>query len=461
MSFDPFLQQADAFIRKNRLISRGEKIIAAVSGGIDSMVLLDCLVSLRESYAITLAAAHFNHRLRGAGSDADEAFVRTRARELDIPFYAGGADVAAISETQKLSIQEAARDARYSFFMETLKASGFDSVATAHNADDNTETMLMNFFRGAGVNGLSGIPPHRRDAGIIRPLLFSRREEIESYAARRGITWREDPTNSETDYTRNAVRHRIIPLVREICNPGVTPTLLRTASLFRDLGEYLTLRAAAASAPIIKQEDDGTIVLDRELLLEQPRFIREMILRDVSAGITGSLPGQNFIEAMMEIAEGDTGSHCPVGNGMTLYRDRERLLFAPSDTETSFEIPVQVGHEYALRDFVFRSSHAASAAMSADSNVEFVDAVALTGPLHIRNWRSSDWFIPLGMDGKKKLSDFFIDTKVPLPKKHSVPLFVSGDAVVWVCGMRLDERFRITPNTTSIIKLEYSPLAAP
>jgi tRNA(Ile)-lysidine synthase len=460
MSFDPFLQQADAFIRKNRLISRGEKIIAAVSGGIDSMVLLDCLVSLRESYDITLAAAHFNHRLRGAGSDADEEFVRTRAGEIDIPFYSGSADVAAISAAQKLSIQEAAREARYAFFAETLKASGFDAVATAHNADDNTETMLMNFFRGSGVNGLSGIPPHRRDAGIIRPLLFSRREEIESYAARRGITWREDPTNSETDYTRNAVRHRIIPLVREICNPGVTPTLLRTASLFRDLGEYLNIQAAAASASIIRREDDGTIVLDRALLLNQPRLLREMILRDVSSGITGNMPGQSFIEAMMEIAEGKTGSHCPVGNGMSLYRDRERLLFAPSDAEASYEIPVQIGHEYALRDFVFRSSNAA-AAMNAGSNVEFIDAAALTGPLHIRNWQSSDWFIPLGMDGKKKLSDFFIDTKVPLPKKRAVPLLVSGDAVVWVCGMRLDERFRITPHTTNIIKLEYSPLAAP
>jgi tRNA(Ile)-lysidine synthase len=461
MSFDPFLQQADAYIRKNRLIGRGEKIVTAVSGGIDSIVLLDCLASLRDEYGITLAIAHFNHHLRGAGSDADEDFVRQTAVDMNISFITGGADVGALSESEKLSIQEAARNARYAFFEETRASLGFEAVATAHHADDNTETMIMNFFRGSGVSGMSGIPPRRNGGNIIRPLLFARREEISSYARRRGLSWREDPTNAGTDYTRNAVRHRIVPLIKEICNPGVTPTLLRTAVLFRELGEYLAGQAAKVSSSIIARSGDGAIILNRDLLLAQPRFLREVILRDAIAELTGSQPGHGMAETMMEVCEGETGSHCPVGGGMSLYRDRDRLLLAPSDPEASYEIPVQIGREYVFPSFSFRSSRVDAAEIISNPNVEYADESALELALNLRNWKSSDWFIPLGMEGKKKLSDFFIDSKVPLPIKRSVPILVSGGNVVWVCGMRLDERCRISPHTTRIIKLEYTPLTAP
>ena len=223
------------YSRRRRLIGEQGHLIAAVSGGVDSMVLLDLLVSERESLGLSLIVAHFNHQLRGEESDADEAFVVQRAGQYGLEVYVDRANTAEVARLTRTGIQEAARNLRYDFFAKLLESSGYDALATAHNADDNAETVLLNLFRGAGVLGLSGIPVARPDTKIIRPLLFARREEIEEYAEAARIPFRTDSSNAGDAYTRNFIRHQVLPLVRDQINPNIVETLHRSSELFREL----------------------------------------------------------------------------------------------------------------------------------------------------------------------------------------------------------------------------------
>ena len=222
-----FLTRFHEFSRRRRLIEERNKIIAAVSGGADSIVLMDLLAREQEAMGLTIIVAHFNHQLRGDESDGDEQFVTQRARHYGFELYVERANTADYSQHMKVGIQEAARKLRYDFLDKLLISSGFDKIATAHNADDNAETILLNFFRGAGVQGLSGIPVYREDRKIIRPLLFAERDEVEEYASTEQLSFRTDSSNLKDYYTRNFVRHNILPPVKKEVNPNVVPTLNR------------------------------------------------------------------------------------------------------------------------------------------------------------------------------------------------------------------------------------------
>ncbi len=461
MPIDPFLHALDSFVRKNRLITNGERILVAVSGGIDSIVLLDCLDSLRDRYGLEIGVAHFNHHLRGNESDEDARFTADVAKQRGLECRIGGADVHSLAAAGKCSVQEAARNARYAFLSETRKSMGFDKIATAHHADDNAETMLLNFFRGSGVRGLSGIPVFRRDLSVIRPLLFATREQIGRYAAARHLAYREDSSNARNDYTRNALRHRIVPIILEHCNPNLSEMMQRTAGLFGELDAYLDGLSDTLSASVLISSSAGTTVLDRTVLRNQPRFLQEYFLWRTAAAAAGSTPSRRTIEGMMDVCDGETGSICSIGSGYSFLRDRDRLLITKMSAGEDYFLPVNIGEEYHFTTFTFQSSRVTEAEMNDDPGVEYADGDAIAPSLALRTWRESDWFVPLGMNQKKKISDFFIDKKVPLHEKHRIPILTAGDSVVWICGLRLDERVKITPATKSIIKLEYTLLSRP
>ncbi len=248
----PLLTAFQRFIKENQLIHAGDSLIVAVSGGVDSMALLDLLATVQEPMSLRLGVAHFDFRLRGEESEQDEEFVRAQAQSHGFDCYIRRADTAHVAAEQKRSIQEVARDLRYQFFDELRQSLGFGNIATAHHADDNAETILLNIIRGTGVAGLSGIPLRRKDLNLVRPLLFATRQQIQAYASERNLAFREDSSNAANDYSRNFLRHKIIPLLQKEINLNLSLTLLRTGAIYEQLEQYLNRTADKLSETAVQ-----------------------------------------------------------------------------------------------------------------------------------------------------------------------------------------------------------------
>ena len=457
MSAVPLLRATRNFIHRHDLIRQGDKIIAAVSGGIDSIVLMDILDELRKEWKLDLSIAHINHQLRGDESDGDEQFVVTAAEQRGIPCSVHREDTRALAAARRQSIQEVARDVRYAFFNNLRTSLGFGTVATAHHADDNAETLLFNIFRGTGVTGLSGIPVVRREDGIIRPLLFATRGEIREYADVRGLQYREDSSNSTSDYTRNFIRHEIIPQIREEINPNLTATLLRTSELFNQLEEYLYAESEKVRNEVTLRQSETEIAFDVEKFRAKPFFLQEYVLLHVARQFCGKEIDSGNVREMIKILSGETGDSCPIASDAVVYRNRNELIVRRLDDLAPFVYTVEPDRTYDFKEFQFASSLVPTSALSDDPFREYVDAATLGNTLILRTWQDGDWFIPLGMKEKKKLSDFFIDEKIPLFEKGKVPILESEGRIVWVCGKRLDDRCKISSNTKRILRLEFHP----
>ena len=457
MQCESFLHTLKEFNREYGLINPGERIIVAVSGGLDSMVLLQALCTLRTEWEIGLAVAHFNHELRGKDSTEDEAFVRAAAKRCNLECYVEHANTSSVAESRKLSVQEAARDLRYNFFSKLRSSLGFQKIATAHQSDDNAETILFNMFRGAGVQGLSGIPVMRKDLGVVRPLLFATRDLIAEYATAKAIPYREDVSNTQTEYTRNLLRHSVIPQIREHINPNLTSTLRRTGELFDQLEEYLREQAANVKGDVFVRQTPSEVVVDLPKFHALPVFLQEHVLLSTAKEFIRMDVDFTAVKTMMKLSHRETGTSISVTKDVVLFRNRDQLVLRRVPKTTPFRYNVAPGQSFEFENFHFESKAMPAPELSDNSNVEYIDATVLGKKLVIRSWNEGDWFIPLGMKEKKKLSDFFVDQKIPLFEKHLIPLLISDDDIVWVCGQRLDDRFKITPTTTKYLKLEYKP----
>jgi tRNA(Ile)-lysidine synthase len=434
-------------------------MLVAVSGGADSMVLLDLLVRERSALGLTLGVAHVHHGLRGGESDADEEFVRERAAVLGCGYVAHRADVRAVAERERIGIQEAARRIRYEFFENTMRDRGYDVVATGHHADDNAETILLNILRGAGMQGLSGIPPLRTDIRIIRPLLFAGREDIEQYAESEGLPFRQDSSNLKDEYRRNFVRHRIIPLIREEINPQLTETLRRTSEIFWSLQRYLDAESAEVLHELLRRREGGVLALSCTQLGDLPELLISSVLSSLATQYTGHRPGFNQVEAVRDLLRARPGSCVQLTATWAAFRERDELVFRESGNALTLDMPVLAGEEYMFGGYRFSSTEGSreELEMKGGQDVECVDADRLSGKsLRLRSWKPGDTFIPLGMHGRKKVSDFFTDSKIPLSEKGQYPVLETIDGqIVWLCGLRIDDRFKITENTRRVLRLEF------
>ncbi len=445
------------FVRRHGLILPADRVIAAVSGGIDSVVLLRLLTALRSTLPFDLSIAHVNHRLRGSESDDDELFVRTMARESGLEFHlrrsGEGAGPAGAG-----GVQERAREERYAFF-ETLRAGpGRARVATAHHRDDNAETVLFNFLRGSGIAGLAGIPPGRADGLVIRPLLFAARREIERYARERGLRHREDASNAGTRYTRNALRHDLIPLIESRINPGIRQTLARTARLFAGVDAYVDLEVDKVLPGLLARSAGDDVRLHAERLASLPPFLKESVLVRTAKTFSPAGIASSHVLALVALLDAAPGAACRLSKQLHARREGGFLVLSGgAPPGEPFDFPVTVGESYDFEAFAFSSESDVDMRPDAAPFEEYVDGDRLGPGLRLRSWSDGDWFIPLGMSERKKLSDYFIDRKIPVAEKRRIPLLVSGDAVVWICGERLDDRFRIAPGTRRIVRLRYEP----
>jgi tRNA(Ile)-lysidine synthase len=428
------------------------------------MVLLDLFARLQSEYVWDLGVAHLNHELRGRESDDDEAFVRSQSEQRRIPFYGERASASRFAGEKKMSVEEAGRELRRDFFTRLRQSIGFQKIATAHHADDNAETLVFNFVRGAGIEGHSGIPVRNRELSIIRPLLFATRADIAAYAQDTGLPFREDSSNAGNDYTRNYLRHTVLPMLRENVNPNLTATLLRSAEIFDGLDDYLEDETRRLLPEIILERNGAEIVMDLEALLSRPLFLQEYLLLHIARAFTGAPVTFGTIQSVLSITGAESGASSEIGGGCRVARDRGRLIFRrPAGSgERRFRYEIETEKRYAFEEFEFASSLLSGrqdlpGGGGGGKNVEFIDASRVSGPLVLRPWQRGDAFVPLGMNGLKKLSDYFIDAKVPVFEKGKIPLLVSGTEIIWVCGRRLDDRWKITPATSRILKLEYSP----
>jgi len=452
-----FESRFEKFVRSAGLVNAGDCVLLAVSGGVDSMVMLHLFQALRPSWELNVHIAHVNHQLRGKESLQDEKFVRQAAQALGLPYHGKRVNTLEYAHSRRLSKQEAARELRYQFFEDVRKAVGAASVATAHQADDNAETVLLNALRGTGIRGLAGIPVRRDPGKIIRPLMFARRTEVEAYAGSRSIPYRTDSSNDSTEYTRNYLRKAIIPLLTEV-RPDVVESLNRISRMMRQLDEKIGRELDDRWQTLCRLDEMGRTTVSIPVLLSEPAFLRE----EIALRLLRSLGVESHaatVRRILDLCSHPTGHSLQLSRRLTVFRDRDRLVVAASAPRQPFHHQVNFGGRYTFPTFEFSVSDPIPPPAHLDSarTTEFADADCLGASLILRSWNEGDWFIPLGMRSKKKLSDFFTDEKVPVFEKPTIPILEYEGEIVWVCGKRLDDRFKVTGRTRSVVRLDYLP----
>ena len=452
-----FRSRFEEFIRSRELLAPSARVVLSVSGGVDSMTMLSLFVELQRRWNLTLSIGHVNHQLRGEESDGDEAFVRHTAESLGFSLYSARVATKEFAHTHNIGKQEAARELRYRFLEQVKQEAQADAVATAHNADDNAETVLMNALRGSGMHGLAGIPLRREQGSVIRPMLFAYRKEINQFASEAGVAFREDSSNASHEYTRNRIRLNVIPYLEASLETNIAQSLNRISEIMREAGQRVFAETAPIYSQVVSEIHAGTAINIPELLKQSP-LVQDEILLSVFRKLNVE-PRAEKLFNVLDLCAGQTGRSLSLSSSVTVYRDRDHLVLRSPLQLHEFTLPIEIGRHYKFDRFEFLAEPqtALPKELRGTSTSEFVDSERLGTQLVLRNWRTGDWFIPLGLHNKKKLSDFFVDAKVPLFEKQHVPVLESNGEIVWVCGYRLDERFMVTPTTASVVKLQYVP----
>ncbi len=422
------------------------KLLIAISGGLDSVILAHLCHKLK----LNISLAHCNFNLRGKESDGDEAFVLELAENLDLEVFIEHFSTEEFAKQHKLSTQMAARELRYNWFSELAESLEFDYILTAHHADDNLETFLINLTRGTGLSGLTGIP-EVNDA-IVRPLLPFSREVLHDYAKAHHMVWREDSSNASDKYLRNKLRHQVIPVLKEI-NPNLLQNFKMTLAHLHDTSDIVeeSLRAVAKRA--IVDIDEHKLVLDISPFKKanNPKAYLYEMFKDY---------GFTAWEDMVALLNAQSGKQI-FSERYRLLKDRTHLILTKlNDKERSqlehVEVPIIIkSTDHIIQTPVGTLSFNEEAAVfDKRTNVIFVDRDALEFPLHLRQWRKGDVFYPMGMTGKKKLSKYFKDEKMSVIDKENVWLLTSKGDIVWVLNKRADDRFKVTDATVNSLKIE-------
>ncbi len=433
----------------------GKKLLVAISGGVDSVVLTHLLHRLH----CKIALAHCNFSLRNEESDKDELFVKKLARELDVAVYTVKFNTSEYAQKKGISTQMAARDLRYNWFQEICKTHKFDYILTAHHSDDALETFLINLTRGTGIDGLSGIP--QKNENIIRPLLSFSRNNILDFALANKLHWREDKSNASTKYTRNKIRHEVIPVLKEI-NPNLLNSfqktldnLHKTKAIAKDAVEIVKKQVVSTS------ENEITFSIKHlKKLKNAPVYLFELLkeygftewndvanLLDAQSGKqlfskTHRLLKNRTALLLTEITSNNKQEYTVLENVKEIYKPiglKFEKIIIPFDTKK---------HQNKIIEELISTNNSVNTAL--------LDYNSLTFPLVIRKWQIGDYFYPLGLKGKKKVSKYFKDEQFSLIDKEHTWLLCSKNAIVWIIGKRLDNRFKVTPKSSSILKITIS-----
>jgi tRNA(Ile)-lysidine synthase len=441
------------------MIDPGDLVLVAVSGGPDSVCLLDILHELKDEWGLKLVVAHYNHGLRQAEDESETQFVHRLAASMNLPFKTEKASI--FVEGSTASLEERARNSRYEFLERLKHGLHVQKIAVGHNLNDQAETVLMRLLRGSGPSGLSGIPPCRDDT-IIRPLIEIKREEIESYLKARKLTYVIDSSNLDTRYLRNKIRLELLPLLLED-QPRLIEHLGKLAFILREDNNYLDEEAEQWVGREAERRNNGNIFIPLSSFIKLSQAVRSRVIRNVFMKICKSLRRIDFshIQSVHALALGKKPQGLlDLPNGLRVKRIYDGLVFTleveqkpcdffyPLEGSGTFHLE-KIGRSLTLTEL----EGGVDLDLGHSTQTAYLDAAKLRYPLVARNFRPGDKFVPLGMTGHKKIKNFFMDLKIPSHLRAMIPILTDQDTPVWICGYRIDDRFKVTPETKTILKV--------
>lgn len=437
------LEQFLNHIEQHELCKPPDRILLAVSGGLDSMVMLNLFK--RSHY--TIGVAHCNFQLRGSEAEEDERFVADACKAADVPFFVKKFNTRDYATANKLSIQAAARELRYAWFQELMSEERFTFLATAHHVNDSLETVLLKWVHGSSLESFAGIPV--RNKKVIRPMLFATRTQLADFASEKGIMWRNDSSNDSDDYQRNFIRHQVVPRLKEI-NPALESTFLHGLKKITGELEFLRTQLEQWKAEHIHQKV-GQVFINKAALLNAT-FSDSLLWRVVREY------GFNIDQChdMMQAMQSQSGKKF-IGTSHLLTLDRDHIIISPYD-DAYEAVTIREKNESVVRGvWEISIERTTSKEISTSSIVASLDADKVKFPITWRYWQPGDSFYPLGMENRKKLSDFLIDRKIPLADKNGISVLESDGEILWVVGHRIDNRYKITPETKSVVTFSVLP----
>jgi len=439
------VEQLKKYIESNHLFSPNDTLLVGVSGGIDSVVLIDLL----NRAGLAFAVAHCNFQLRGVESDQDERFVRELSDSYGKLCFCKTFDTKEFASENGISIEMAARDLRYDWFEEVRRTHHFDWIVVAHHRDDQIETFFLNLARGTGISGLTGMKAV--NGKVVRPLLFGSRKEIENHAAVHKLQFREDSSNFLTDdFQRNKIRKMVLPLMDEL-NPSFRESMDETMGHLRETSAiYFQAIERVKELAVRRKPNDETEILLAELRLLNPlsTYLFELLRPFHFNG--------EVVEEMVKALDGQTGKQFFSPSHRAVL-DREVIIISKLSEETSGRYYIDEtfsGIDIPVKLSISTQKRTASFKLYTSPRIASLDIDLLQFPLILRKWQKGDYFKPLGMKGMKKLSDFFVDEKFSLPKKEECWILANGEEIVWIVGVRVDDRYKIRPETRNILVLK-------
>lgn len=450
-------QKAINFIDENLLIEKGDKILVALSGGADSVFLLYFLKKFSKRYKVQLSAFHLNHKLRGDAALDDAKFCVGFCKRNKIELISISKDVKTYAKKNKISVEEAGRELRYTELNKAAKKMKCNKIATAHNASDNVETILLNLFKGTGLKGLTGIPVKR--VNIIRPILCLSSDEIRKYLKQNEIKFRVDKSNLSNDYERNFLRNEIIPQIKAKLNPKLEEKINSTSAIISEINSYIDKQIDEIKKKYVVFDGKHLRIDSKHISKLEKAFLNIFLKSVIEKSFAIELNSDNIF-SLNDLIKGQTGRTIQLKEDIIALKEREELVIGKKSYNKSenFVHKLKIGDKLKIdgQTISIVKVNRKMFKLTKNKSVEFISGDGLSNNFEIRKWKKGDKFHPFGMKGTKKISDFLTDEKTPSLQKKDQLLLTNDGKIVWVVGLRIDERFIVKPGSKNILKLSVS-----
>ncbi len=446
-------QKVLRFIKENDLLLPGDNVLIALSGGPDSVFLLHFLNKFKKKFKIEIGAVHINHILRGTDSERDNIFCKAICKELSIPFYHLRKNIKSYAEKNSISLEVAGRKIRYEFFEKISVAKGYKKIATAHNADDNVETVLINLIKGAGLKGIAGIPVKRKN--IIRPILSLTKKEILDYLEENKFEYRVDQSNLSNEFERNFLRNEVIPLIYENINSALSKTVLNTSLNLQQLN-YGIANFADKIKSDIKSNKDKSVVFPDDIIKQEKDFIISYLLKDIIDENFSVKLESNDLKKILSLRKKQTGKSEELSGNLIALRERNEIVIKKNSFPYKIdEMKIRINDKVKIDDKTLSVTKVKTKEIEINQSRsdEFISGDNVKDSFEVRTWREGDKFYPIGMKGTKRVSDYLNDIKIKSFEKKDQLVLVNDGKIVWVIGKRLDDRFKLTSNTKKVLKI--------